>query len=293
MNEHSNRARIGRRAALTTGGIAAGLALLRPSQAAATTGNMQFGAANDAGTDPTSLTCSTAGFTLTLTQTSGSGSALMCESGPSSSASTVYVQQHGPIGTGLWIDAQGRALNVRSADGAAPAAEVSQEGQTGSALMVSGANILNPDPLVQINGAGLGTYLYVNNAVPANTASVVDVRQAGTGRALSVLCTNAGASNPLAYIQTNGTGRVFTAYLNNANSTQAAAKLQTNGTGYGVEAVSKNGRGVYAAGKLAQLRLQPAAAATHPTTGAAGDFFVDRSKRLWFCKGGTRWVQVA
>ncbi len=292
MTEHSNRARIGRRAALTTGGIAAGLALLRPSQAAATTGNMQFGAANDAGTDPTSLTCSTGAFTLTLSQTGGTGSALKCASGPSSSASTVFVEQNGP-GTGIWVDAVGRALNIRSFSGSAPAAEIDQQGLTGGALTVTGSNTINPDPLVTISSLGLGTHLFVDNAVATNAASVVDVRQAGTGRALNVLCTNAGASNPLAYIQTNGTGRVFTAYLNNAGSAQAAAKLQTNGTGYGVEAVSKNGRGVYAAGKLAQLRLQPATAATHPTSGAAGDLFVDRSKRLWFCKGGTRWVQVA
>ncbi len=292
MTEPRTRRRLSRRAALTTGGLAAGLALLRPSHAAATVGNMQYGDLNDAGTDGTNLTSTVNGFTLSLSNSGASGSALWCNTSVSN-ASTVFVDNGSGGGTGVWIDAAGRALNIRSLGGAAPAAQIDQQGTTGSTLMVSGSNTLNPDPVVQISGSGLGTHLYVNNAVPANTASVVEVRQAGTGRALDVLCTNAAASNPLAYIQTNGTGRVFTAYLNNLGSTQAAAKLQTNGTGYGVEAVSKNGRGGRFVGKLAQLQLAPANTATHPTTGAAGDLYVDRSKRLWFCKGGTNWIQVA
>ncbi len=283
--------RFGRRAALATGGVAAGLALLRPSQASAATGNLQYGTANDAGADATELTSTTAFFTLSVRNT-GIGSSLRCTT-TAGNGSTVYVNNGSGGGTGVWIDAEGRGLNVQSFNGAAPAAEVTQQGTTGSALLVSGANLLNTDPVVEISAAGLGSYLYVNNAIPANTSSVVDVRQAGTGRALDVLCTNAGASTPLAYIQTNGTGRVFTAYLNNTGSTQPAAKLQTNGTGVGVEAVSKNGRGGRFAGKLAQLQLAPANTATHPTSGSAGDLYVDRSKRLWFCKGGTRWVQIA
>jgi hypothetical protein len=44
---------------------------------------------------------------------------------------------------------------------------------------------------------------------------------------------------------------------------------------------------------VAQLRLQPSTLATHPASGAAGDLVVDVNKRLWFCKGGTVWVQLA
>ncbi len=43
----------------------------------------------------------------------------------------------------------------------------------------------------------------------------------------------------------------------------------------------------------AQLRLHPSSALTHPTNGQRGDLFVDKSGRLWFCKGGTNWVQLA
>jgi hypothetical protein len=62
----------------------------------------------------------------------------------------------------------------------------------------------------------------------------------------------------------------------------------------GVRAGSPTGRGALFSGKLAQLRLSPTRLrATHPSSGATGDFFVDTSGRLWFCKGGTRWVQLA
>lgn len=41
------------------------------------------------------------------------------------------------------------------------------------------------------------------------------------------------------------------------------------------------------------MKLQPGSPATHPTTGQAGDLYVDKSIRLWFCKGGTAWKQLA
>jgi hypothetical protein len=67
-------------------------------------------------------------------------------------------------------------------------------------------------------------------------------------------------------------------------------------TSAGVRGVSVTGRGGVFAGKLAQLRLKPSAAATHPTRGATGDLFVDKPGRLWFCtKGGpsATWKRVA
>jgi hypothetical protein len=32
---------------------------------------------------------------------------------------------------------------------------------------------------------------------------------------------------------------------------------------------------------------------SHPHSGSKGDFLVDKSARLWFCKGGTTWKQIA
>jgi hypothetical protein len=61
----------------------------------------------------------------------------------------------------------------------------------------------------------------------------------------------------------------------------------------GVEGSSATGRGGLFSGKVANLRLTPADDASHPATGLTGDLFVDKSGRLWFCKGGSSWVQVA
>jgi hypothetical protein len=67
----------------------------------------------------------------------------------------------------------------------------------------------------------------------------------------------------------------------------------TNAGGIAVFGESAAGRGASFGGKLAQLRLRPSTAATHPASGQVGDFFVDNAKRLWFCKGGTVWKQLA
>jgi len=64
--------------------------------------------------------------------------------------------------------------------------------------------------------------------------------------------------------------------------------------GEGAIGISARGeRGGTFAGNVAQLQLQPSGQASHPATGEPGDLFVDASRRLWFCKGGSSWVQVA
>jgi hypothetical protein len=54
-----------------------------------------------------------------------------------------------------------------------------------------------------------------------------------------------------------------------------------------------NGRGGLFSGNQAQIRLQPGTRGSHPQTGEAGDLYVDSGHRLWFCKGGTTWKQLA
>ena len=79
----------------------------------------------------------------------------------------------------------------------------------------------------------------------------------------------------------------------------------TNGTGYAIYGQTTGnraafggdggsaGRGAVLISNVAQLRLQPSVLATHPASGQAGDLFVDASRRLWFCQGGTAWKQIA
>jgi hypothetical protein len=72
---------------------------------------------------------------------------------------------------------------------------------------------------------------------------------------------------------------------------------RTEGTGVlgrgtvGIEGVGQ--RGGVLAGDVAQLRLRPSDQDSHPASGAPGDFFVDASRRLWFCRGGTDWSRIA
>jgi hypothetical protein len=53
------------------------------------------------------------------------------------------------------------------------------------------------------------------------------------------------------------------------------------------------GRGARLRGGAAQLYLEPGTAASHPSSGQLGDLYLDRAGRLWFCKGGTSWKQLA
>jgi hypothetical protein len=64
-------------------------------------------------------------------------------------------------------------------------------------------------------------------------------------------------------------------------------------SGVGVYGRASNGRGGQFSGGKAQVRLMPSSAATHPANGALGDLFLDKSGRLWFCKGGKTWKQIA
>ncbi len=53
-----------------------------------------------------------------------------------------------------------------------------------------------------------------------------------------------------------------------------------------------DGRGGVFGGPAAQVRLEPAST-THPVSGLMGDLFADTAGRLWFCKGGSGWKQIA
>jgi hypothetical protein len=121
-------------------------------------------------------------------------------------------------------------------------------------------------------------------------SSVYGSKIAATGP--SILGENTEPTNGYAavYGLTNGSGPGLLGENTKAGN---GASGVARGTGSGVYGQSDNGRGGTFVGKKAQIRLNPSAAVTHPTTGYKGDLFVDTSGRLWFCKGGTNWVQLA
>lgn len=73
----------------------------------------------------------------------------------------------------------------------------------------------------------------------------------------------------------------------------SGAGVLAKGHGFGLRADGQEGRGGQFTGAKAQVRLQPATAATHPSSGQRGDLFVDKSGRLWFCKGGSTWHRIS
>jgi hypothetical protein len=101
--------------------------------------------------------------------------------------------------------------------------------------------------------------------------------------------TNPANGYAAVYGLTNGTGpAVYGEGTAEGNGTSGVAR----GTGSGVYGQSDNGRGGRFKGKKAQIRLEPATTTTHPASGDAGDIYLDKSKRLWLCKGGTTWVKI-
>jgi hypothetical protein len=79
----------------------------------------------------------------------------------------------------------------------------------------------------------------------------------------------------------NGTG--FALHAQNTKATNA------NGAVRGVGSAA--GRGATLSGGAAAVNLVPATG-LHPSSGLAGDLFVDSNKDLWLCKGTTTWVQL-
>ena len=59
----------------------------------------------------------------------------------------------------------------------------------------------------------------------------------------------------------------------------------------GPAAVGPGGGGF--GGAAAAIPLVPTTASTHPVSGQLGDFVVDATGRLWFCRGGSLWHQLA
>jgi hypothetical protein len=82
----------------------------------------------------------------------------------------------------------------------------------------------------------------------------------------------------------------------NASSPAAAVIGTTIGAGSAVYGASARGRGATFRSKVAQVRLVPANAASHPLTGKRGDVFLDHAGRLWFCTATGKpagWKQLA
>ena len=148
--------------------------------------------------------------------------------------------------------------------------------------------------LLAISNNGIAALVQGPNGLQANApedggVAVHGLKYVNTGPAVKGENRHSANGYAAVYGLTNGSGPgVYGEGTAQGNGTSGVAR----GTGSGVYGQSDNGRGGRFNGKKAQLKLDPSAAATHPATGDAGDIFLDKSKRLWLCKGGTTWVRL-
>jgi hypothetical protein len=284
-------------AAAAAGGTA--LVAAQASPAAATTGTMQFGISNDAGTAQTTLTSTDANITLEVRNT-GSGFAL-------------YADDNG-AGTNSPLGSQ--VLNFNST---ASAAAFGTYG-LGPSITASNGLYLNAASVISADTVGTGNAIdgLINNTASAATAlhGVTN----GTGSAVVGQITNASSSSVAVGGVTNGTGAAFgglavgagpaisglawgtgsavVAQIAIPSNSQPAVIASTVGTGSAIHGTGTGtgSRGGVFGGVAAQVQLTPGSGSTHPTSGTVGDLFVDSTGRLWFCKATgspATWTQVA
>jgi hypothetical protein len=225
--------------------------------AGAATGVMHFGATNGAGTTNTLLTSSNSKSTLQVTN-AGLGHGVV------GNVSNRNGRGYGVFGTG---DAGAGVAGGTRGNGPGVRA-YAEPGAGGSALQA--------------------LTLEANNSSPT-----ISAHQVGTGHGLYSHIENASNASRALYGRTGGIGHAVFASIVNAQSAVAAAKAATQGSGPGLEALSAKGVGATFQGKTAQVQLVPSSDTGHPASGAGGQLFVDSAKRLWFCRGGTDWQQLA
>jgi hypothetical protein len=213
-----------------------------------------------------------------------------------------------------------RAMPTRAADGDPVRVGLQHEGILETSITVPDGTAIAG---ISTNGRGLygqsssdvGVHGISNSNVGvfgSSTSGIGVYGRSNAGSAVKGQAFSDGATSIYA-VKANG-GPPILGEITDTSSTWGAVNGTTYGTGSGVVGSALNGRGtsgrafgkgdgIYGQsdlgrggrfkGKKAQIRLDPSTAATHPPSGAGGDFFVDTSKRLWFCKGGTTWKQLA
>jgi hypothetical protein len=138
---------------------------------------------------------------------------------------------------------------------------------------------------VSTSGAGVSGSSTSSAGVSGSSSTSYGV--SGTGNtAAGVYGTSSTGAGVQGYNHSTGAGVAASAY-------KGAGVSATSYYGNAVTGASTYGRGgVFTGTNVAQVQLVPGGA-SHPKSGSAGDLYVDHSARLWFCKGGTTWKQIA
>jgi hypothetical protein len=280
---------------------AAGASLLGAEPAGASTGQMMYGASNDAGAAGTSLTSIHGGATLDVDNAGsgdalearafGSGKSLNANDAGQGTATGLFANLFNPNNASNAIEAHttgsGDALAAfqdnNSADSAAVSATHSGPGSGVYAISAAGipvfgkiTNASNAEPAVAGSTSGGGPAV---QALTGGAGPAVQAVTSGAGPAVQALTAGSG---PAVQAGQSGTGRGIYSQIINAKNINPAIR----GDGSAV------GRGGVFQGGAAQVRLLPASG-SHPSSGQAGDLFLDNAKSLFLCKGGTTWVKIA
>jgi hypothetical protein len=141
---------------------------------------------------------------------------------------------------------------------------------------------------------GVASYEQWNNGYPAAVLG-----EAKLPKGVSILGNNYATSGIAIGVQGSSyspTGQAVIGWANEGGTGVVGVSSTTYPTNVpqhtGLVGVGAD-RGAVVQGGKAQLRLIPSSAVSHPATGLAGDLFMDSSHRLWVCKGGAAWRQIA
>lgn len=305
------RTGLSRRTLLRAAPVAAvggALAAMSASPAAATAGNpVLLGRANDSGSATTSITGG--GGTLDAPAVSYHGGVtgdwLLLGSQGWNSVTTAMVDGD-PILHTLSVDCYGAQFDAGAGNGLASGGHdlvlMRTYGPGGGLIIhatdhiygdIEGDTVVDRSNGVEITGGqGAGVTATMTSGV-AFEATVDD------GQALTAVGTSATTSKDAVTIDYAGTSRALYAQSHNPANVNGTVTGVNEGHGIGVWGEQRNntgagigvvgvggtqGRGSQFTGGVAQTRLVPSTAATHPTTGKTGDLFVDASVRLWLCQ---------
>lgn len=143
------------------------------------------------------------------------------------------------------------------------------------------------------SGSATAVHGILTSTTPGSFSSAVRGENSGTGGlGIGVWGSQAGSGWGGYFTSASGIGLNASGGSGTGVNANGATGVTALGATTGVVASSTGGRGLVAAGSAAQIQLTPGSAATHPTSGAAGDIYVDSSARPWFCQGGSQWLPL-
>ncbi len=225
--------------------------------------------------------------------------ALRPQPAAATTGSMLYGTSHdaGTDSTSLTSSSTGGTLQLHhTGSNSGPALSVERtSASAGRAAHVRLTNAASTADGLYVENDGVGTAINAVNTNTLDSDPVVLATHNGDGIVFEGHSSNVDATASLASLTHHGKGRAISAAISNNTNAASVVFASTNGTGNVVEArTSGMGRAGVFQGGVAQIRLVPSTLGpTHPTTGSRGDLFCDKYGRLWFCKGGTTWTQLA